>query len=1081
MPTRTSVTGSELFIVDNSDQDWKAVRYLHDWCSISQRLDIATAYFEIGAMLALEGEWQKTDALRILMGDEVSLRTRQAFEQALGHIRARLDDSIERAKEEDDTLEGVDAVAQAMRAGKLQCRVYRRDKFHAKAYITHHREAVVGAEEGGAALVGSSNFTVPGLTKNIELNVQVTGGPVRVLQEWYDEHWDRAEDVTADLLKVVERHIAEHSPFEVYAKALHALLAEETASVSEWERNESVMFPKLAQYQKDGYGALLKRGQRFGGALLCDGVGLGKTYIGLALIERLVDKDRLNVALFVPKAARASVWESTLNRLMPGMQHGYQHLKLFNHTDLLRKDTAIEAELRSVAEQADVIVIDEAHHFRNTGTRGDDPSQRKSRYWAMYDLCRGKRVYLLTATPVNNDLTDLRHMIELFAPRTEQSPEVEAAWEAMEGLGIHSLRGHFRQMKQDLNARAAAHHAPGVTADDAPVETDMDEAAGVLADDPVVQALVVQRSRAYVKENMKLNEGGQTLFPTRQPPHVVPYSLKKVYGRLLEQVEAAFQKEKPLFSLPIYDPSNYYKTKEPEDKWVTGRQKQIVQLIRTGFLKRLESSAAAFESSCWNLLIKLLAWAQLHSETDREKTRLEQWKTRHADLLNYEQHRQGHLFDPGSMDDADEDIISPEMLEAIEPRSRDEFEVTQILADVYNDLDQLVEFINELKKFQPRNDSKLQALIKLLRTDPVLSKHKVLIFSEFMTTARYLEQQLKEAGIQGVQEVDSQRASADQRGHIIRRFAPYYNGSSTAQLTANGESETRVLISTDVLSEGLNLQDTTRIINYDLHWNPVRLMQRIGRVDRRLDPATEARIVADHPDRADTRGEIAYHNFLPPEELNRLLSLYRTVSHKILRISQTLGIEGGQLLTPEDRLNPLRIFDEKYEGTESTRERMSTHLNRLLNADPTLLARLDALPARAFSGKQHPAPDARAVFFCYQLPAREEPVETSPEEAHGFQCMGVGGGVGGGTWSLDAGPVAWYLYDLATGRITQDLQAIHPLIRCTPDTPRHTTAPRTTLDDARRKVYQHIKNTTLKSIQAPLDLKPRLIAWMELS
>src|SRR5258705_4176786 len=136
MPKRTSTTGSELFIVDNSDEDWKVLRYLHDWCQISKSIDIATAYFEIGSLLALTDEWQKVDQIRILMGDEVSRRTKNAFTEG---IRARLDASLEAEKEKNDFLAGVPAVVAALHAGKIQCRVYRKKKFHAKAYITHAR------------------------------------------------------------------------------------------------------------------------------------------------------------------------------------------------------------------------------------------------------------------------------------------------------------------------------------------------------------------------------------------------------------------------------------------------------------------------------------------------------------------------------------------------------------------------------------------------------------------------------------------------------------------------------------------------------------------------------------------------------------------------------------------------------------------------------------------------------------------------------------------------------------------------------------------------------------------------------
>ena len=178
MPTRTSKTGSELFIVDNSDADWKVLRYLRDWCPISKAIDVATGYFEIGSLLALGDGWKSVEKIRILLGDEVSLRTKAAFTAGLMSVADRLDSSLETEKQKNDFLAGVPAIVAAIRSGQITCRVYRKDKFHAKAYLTHARLEVVGS----SALVGSSNFTYPGLTENIELNVQITGGQVKVLQ-----------------------------------------------------------------------------------------------------------------------------------------------------------------------------------------------------------------------------------------------------------------------------------------------------------------------------------------------------------------------------------------------------------------------------------------------------------------------------------------------------------------------------------------------------------------------------------------------------------------------------------------------------------------------------------------------------------------------------------------------------------------------------------------------------------------------------------------------------------------------------------------------------------------------------------
>lgn len=1052
MPTRQSQSGSELFIVDNSADDWKVVRYLHDWCQISKGIDIATGYFEIGSLLALKDEWQKVDMIRILMGDEVSKRTRNAFQLGLKIIEARLDQSLEEEKERNDFLEGVPKIAEAIRSRKIQCRVYRKDKFHAKAYITHAKLEVVGS----SALVGSSNFTYPGLTENIELNVQITGRPVAVLQEWYEQHWEAAEDVTADILRVIERQVAEYSPFEVYVKALSEFFRGHELTAGEWEREHSKIYPILAPYQREGYHGLLKRAQRYNGAFLCDGVGLGKTFVGLMLIERLIMHDRRNVALFVPKAARESVWERNIKKRLPHLYGQYSQLAIFNHTDLLRGGQTAE-NIESVRTRADVIIIDEAHHFRNTGTRGD-PAIPESRYWKMDQLAEGKTLYMLTATPVNNSLLDLQHMIELFS-RHQPDYFKDAP------LGIHSLPGHFRKMENELE-RQLYRSLAGQLKPGEEVDTNLVEAEKVLVGDDLFRAIVVQRSRAYVKQSSAQESSGVIPFPSPKEPKVVPYSVKQTYGKLLGMVEEAFSKKDPLFSLPVYYPYAYYKGDDKSiDPLKEGRQRQVVSLIRIGFLKRFESSVEAFKMSCWNLLIKLLAWVEVHAETDHEKRVLYRWKRQHASLINYVQDHQTELFGGESEGDADEDVIPQELLEAVEKLDRAEFKVDEIIDETLLDMDQLGAFLKEMEEFKPSQDKKLQALLKLLKSDPVLKKHKVLIFSEFMVTARYLKRELREEGLSGVDEVDS--AVKTDRGDVIQRFAPYYNGSSSADIEKHGKEEIRILISTDVLSEGLNLQDATRLINYDLHWNPVRLMQRIGRVDRRMDPEIEQRIVSDHPDQEKLRGEVAYWNFLPPDELDELLRLYQTVSRKTLKISKTFGIEGKKLLRPEDDYDALKDFTEAYEGTLSPDEGMHLELQALLKDYPQLVERLSQLPGRVFSGKTHPKEGIRAVFFCYALPGPMRSVSQSQ--------------AGDPVWSVEGGLVQWYLYDLASEGILEEPTEIVSYIRSSPETTRRCVLTRQTLHEMRQKMDRHVKNTYLKKVQAPVGISAELRAWMELN
>jgi superfamily II DNA or RNA helicase len=1043
MPKREShKVGSELFIVDNSADDWKALRYLHDWCQISKSIDIATGYFEIGALLGLDDEWQKIDKIRILMGDEVSKRTKKAFEAGLKNIVDRLDRSLEQEKEKNHFLTGVSAIVEAIKSGKIECRVYRKDKFHAKAYITHGRMDVIGS----SALVGSSNFTHPGLTQNIELNVQITGAPVAVLQEWYEEHWENAEDVSLDVLKAVERHTHEYLPFDIYTRSLQQYFSGHEETATEWEKHSSRIYPVLAKYQKDGYGSLIKRANKYGGAFLCDGVGLGKTFIGLMLIERFVQHENKNVALFVPKAAKGPVWERELQKRLPDVFKGYSRLKIFSHTDLMREK--ITEELEQVAAQADVIIIDEAHHFRNTGTKGEEGEGRRSRYWRLYDIAKDKQMYLLTATPINNSLLDFQHMVELFS-RHESDHFSDAP------LGIHSLAGHIRQLEKAVEKQVL-----GRQSEDEVADINIADVGDLFATDSLFNALVEQRSRSYVKASMS-REGDQgIMFPEPRKPKVAEYSVKQTYGKLLDMVADAFHKRVPLFTLGIYNPYAYYIGDDPDviPALEKGRRKQVVALIRTNFLKRFESSAEAFRQSCWRLLYKILAWLEVHATTEHESEALDRWKRRNAKLLGYKP--QLDLLE----DEEEEDLVSPELIEAVEELSRDEFDIEKIFHDSIQDLDQLADFLKELEKFKPSQDKKLTELVKLLKNDKVLKSHKLLIFSEFSDTARYLEQQLVEAGITGVGQIDS--GTKGDRAKLIQRFAPYYNETSSAELAKEGKEEIRILISTDVLSEGLNLQDATRLINYDLHWNPVRLMQRIGRVDRRMNPEIEARILKDHPDQKDLRGTVAYWNFLPPDELDDLLRLYNRVSHKTLRISKTLGIEGKKLLKEDDDYEDLRNFAEQYEGTTSPDEAMHLEWQDLLKAHEGLEDRLFGFPDGVFSGKAHPKAGTKAVFFCYARPGFDK--EASAES-------------GGDVWNAQSGDVKWYLYDLASEAIIEEAPQIIDVIRSEPKTSRKTEMEQKSLSDIRQAIEKHITKTYLRKVQAPVGVKPVLKAWMELN
>ena len=1069
--------GGDLFIVDNSVSGWTGLEYLRQWSDLARSFDIATGFFEIGALLALDGKWQQLEKIRLLMGDEVSLQTHKVFKEALRQRVGRLDDSLEHEKGPNPFLEGVEAVVEAIAEGRIECRVYRRNKFHAKAYITHAKFDVVGAQ----ALVGSSNFTKPGLTRNVELNIQVQSGrEVAQLQDWFETHWAAAEDVTPDVLRAITRHTAEFTPFDVYARALHEFFRGRELTAGEWDESQSRMFGQLDRYQQEAYWSLMKICRQHGGAFLCDGVGLGKTFVGLMLIERLVLHENKRVVLFAPKAAREGVWEPHLRRWLPhigGVGGGadFSSLSVFSHTDLGRGNDFPE-RFRRITDLADAVIVDEAHHFRNRGSRGDDTpdggsglggrpgpdddgQDRRSRYWRLFDMLDGsvrpKLMFLLTATPVNNRLADFRHMAELFTRGDE-------AFFAR-SLGVNNLSGHFNVMERAL--QSALTRGDGVTTDgvgSAFAEGMTPEAREALAADEVFKALVVQRSRSYAKASQIQQRGESTAFPERKPPQVAEYSIRSSYREVLDMFDKAFRRQQPLFSLSIYYPLAYYVGPDDINPVEENRQRQVVGLIRTMFLKRFESSVYAFEKSLDRLMRKLLAFVEVHSEPGAERDRFDAWMREHAAVLGFRPEVQLGLDLDGTgeadEDDADEDVIPPELLEAVIELSRGDYDVAAILDKTFEDLDEIARFLDAASRLTPEQDDKVRKLVRLLRTKD-LAGRKVLMFTEFADTARYVESQLRAAGVDGLVRIDS--GSKVNRAEVIRRFSPYYNASSTAELAADGLDEIRVLVSTDVLSEGLNLQDATRLVNYDLHWNPVRLMQRIGRVDRRMSPDVEQRLAVDHPERAAERGTVRFWNFLPPDEIERILELYEKVAGKTLLISHTLGIEGRKLLRPDDAYDPLREFNASYEGTRTAAEEMHLEYQALLKRHPDLAERLDALPGSVFSGRRKLAKGARGVFFCYSLPALDAQT---------------------GAFTLEAGPTRWYLYDVGEDSIVESPGGIIESIRSKPNTPRRCTTERATLKQVRDKVLRHVRDTYLKRVNAPMDApEPKLRCWMELN
>ena len=1030
---------NDLYIVDNGSTDMSVKKYLSEWCDISSQIDIATGYFEIGGLLEIDGNWQKLDKIRILFGDELTRRTRDTIERAVIAVFEKLNNSIETEKEKNEFLFGVPSIVEALINGKIECRVYSKDKFHAKAFITYFKEDYHNTFSQamnipkGYALVGSSNFTKAGLTKNVELNVQVTND-VEKLQEWYNLHWDEAEDITNAILKVIETQTKEYMPYDIYLRSMFEYFKGREQSISDWEQHNSALFPILSQYQKDGYCNLINIANRYKGAFLCDGVGLGKTFVGLMLIERLVKKERKKVVLIVPAAARYAVWEATISKYVPELLGGWSGLKIINHTDLTRENQ--NSIMDDIALNADCIVIDEAHHFRNRAS---------GRYRKLFDMIgtgSEKQMFMLTATPINNSFLDLQHLIELFTQRQDdffkQAP-----------LGIHSLRGHFRKMEASLEKQIS-----NISLDTSDASAETDE---IFRQDGLVTELVVQRSRAYVKKSLNATESALVLFPTRTAPKVASYSLRRSYGKLIEHfVDSFYRKDKttgvkkPILNLAVYSPYDkpyYIGDKDKIDMMKQGRQTQVVNLIRQLLLKRFESSSAAFEETCSKIYIRLLNFLRDYKHLGNERM-IDKFLLRYDPMTEFAE----FVFtSEGARDIEDaEDELPDYIWETEENLELSDFDIEVMLEDTLYDLEILSTFIDDLMDLSSINDDKINELKNILTNDERIKGKKVIVFTEYRSTAKYIFKELTAAGFQGVFEIDGQ-TKIDRRD-IIERFSPYYNDKSSSEI----EDEIRILVSTDVLAEGLNLQDATCLINYELHWNPVRLMQRIGRIDRRRNADIEELLLADWPEQKADRENVYFWNFLPPEELDELLFLYQTVSQKTLRISKTFGIEGKQLLTPDDDYEALRDFNNAYEGIPSQDEEIQLAYQNLMKDNPDYETTVSGLPKKMFSGRNKIG--IKGMFFCYRLPVKNLD----------------------GEWDDQEGICMWYILDTVTGSIIESPYEIWKQIITEKEDPRIVSVTAEEFGESKKQVEGYIKKSYLRAIQAPIGVNAKLLTWMEL-
>ncbi|UCC72207.1 MAG: DEAD/DEAH box helicase [Gemmatimonadota bacterium] len=687
--------------------------------------------------------------------------------------------------------------------------------------------------------------------------------------------------------------------------------------------------PALATHQERAYERASAILDRYGGVIVADAVGLGKTYIGLRLLERALDAG--GRGLVVVPASLRDQWTREMSYLVgttPSGAAGSAQQSAADNLDLWVEETrrgAVELlSMESLGRKtfdpvafrgADLVLVDEAHNFRNPATR---------RYHSLADLVRHSRTVLLTATPINNTLLDLQHLIDLFA-----TPG------AFRHLGIADYREVFR--------RAAV--------GDGDVR-------------PIISACLLRRTRRFLRTHygairIRDPQSGREVklrFPQRRSPVPVHYDLAATYGELFAGLDSWLED----LRFPAIEPDSA--EADPADP-----PSGPGELLKIILLKRLESSIEAFRCT----VVQQLAWcntALRAIDAGRILTR-----------PDYRASFQGPGDDPGSQL-AFFELMLP--APSIEPERIAEFRDS-----LEHDVNILTRIHAALLAVGPGADRKLGKLIELLAGP--LAGRKVLLFTEFRDTARYLHHQLRMRP--HIAQIDSAgaRLGLERAGRVevIERFAPRANG-----LPEPPERErVDLLIATDVLSEGLNLQDASVVVSYDLPWNPVRLMQRIGRIDR-------LGALSNH---------VELHHFVPTHDLDRLLGLMARLHTKVSRISCTLGLDQPVLATSSDHgptLDHIRILARDPTGYEQVEERVEGPL------DPEEQAYLDWCDA---SGADHRVTPGKPVASA--VTAHSE----GPPRAVAYWRVSCG----------KQGRGLWLICDVETGRVTEDQVTALELLR----------------------------------------------------
>lgn len=848
----------------------------------SQFFDCLVGYFYTSGFNVLHEPLKTTEKIRVLVGISTDQKVYDALQDARENqshlyshaetkqkVEGLVQTEMEEAPDELKIEESVRNFIEWTRSGKLEIRAYPTQNIHAKLYIMTFRE---GDRDRGRVITGSSNFTRSGLQDNLEFNVELkTVADYEYALNSFGDLWENAVDVSERYVQTLQTKTwlrQDITPYQLYLKFLYEYFKDELSQSDElFLQYLPEEFMRL-EYQEQAVLNAKKILLEYGGVFISDVVGLGKTYVSAMLAGQL---DGRTLVIAPPALLRKSNPGSWPNVFSDFKVHAeYQSLG------------KLDEQLKRGTEKYTNIIIDEAHRFRTETTRT---------YEKLAEICRGKRVILVTATPYNNTPRDILSLLKLFQKPKKSTipnlPDLESFFNGLEKK-LKTLDRKKDYVKYIKTVRDNAHEIR----------------------EKVLKYLMVRRTRTEIEKYFCRDMQQQKLsFPEVKKPVPLFYELDETEDGIFNHtIELIAHK----FTYARYMPMLYYKGKV--DQLEAQSQKNMGRFMKILLVKRLESSFYAFKKSLDRFIY---SYEMFLRELDNGYVYVSKKYTQKIfELLESDD------------DEAVQQLIDVGKAEKYESKDFEE----KLRSDLKHDL-QILMNIKEMWQKVDR-DPKLLKFARELSRNSVLKKNHLIIFTESKETGEHLWKNL-DREYPGKVLLFTGDSSDTVRDQVIENF------DARARYK---KDDYRILVSTEVLSEGVNLHRANVVINYDIPWNPTRMMQRVGRINR-----------------IDTSFDTIYtFNFFPTRQSNDQIKLREAAESKINAFLTLLGGD-AELLTEGEPIGSHELFNrlisrQTLEGEEEDGETELKYLQvirEIREEDPELFQQIKSLPRKARSAKAH--------------------------------------------------------------------------------------------------------------------------------